>query len=88
MLAGRRVLLGVTGSIAAYQAADLISLLKNEFSSVRVIMTRAAKPLCHAAHARGDFRTPWAAGIKRPSAQGIETPTVTAGIVLTERRIL
>jgi phosphopantothenoylcysteine decarboxylase/phosphopantothenate--cysteine ligase len=42
MLAGRRVLLGVTGSIAAYQAADLIGLLKNELASVRVIMTRAA----------------------------------------------
>lgn len=42
MLAGKHVLLGVTGSIAAYQAADLIGLLKNEMASVRVIMTRAA----------------------------------------------
>jgi len=42
MLAGKNVLLGVTGSIAAYQAADLIGLLKNEMASVRVIMTRAA----------------------------------------------
>ncbi len=42
MLAGRHVLLGVTGSIAAYQAADLIGLLKNEMASVRVIMTQAA----------------------------------------------
>lgn len=42
MLAGKRVLLGVTGSIAAYQAADLIGLLKNQLASVRVIMTRAA----------------------------------------------
>jgi phosphopantothenoylcysteine decarboxylase/phosphopantothenate--cysteine ligase len=42
MLAGKRVLLGVSGSIAAYQAADLIGLLKNQMASVRVIMTRAA----------------------------------------------
>jgi phosphopantothenoylcysteine decarboxylase/phosphopantothenate--cysteine ligase len=42
MLAGKHVLLGVTGSIAAYQAADLIGLLKNELASVRVIMTQAA----------------------------------------------
>ncbi len=42
MLAGRRVLLGVTGSIAAYQAADLIGLLKIQLASVHVIMTRSA----------------------------------------------
>ncbi|GAO01258.1 flavoprotein [Anaeromyxobacter sp. PSR-1] len=42
MLAGKRVLLGVTGSIAAYQAADLVGLLKNQLASVRVIMTRSA----------------------------------------------
>lgn len=42
MLAGKRVLLGVTGSIAAYQAADLIGLFKNELASVHVIMTRSA----------------------------------------------
>jgi phosphopantothenoylcysteine decarboxylase/phosphopantothenate--cysteine ligase len=42
MLAGKHILLGVTGSIAAYQAADLIGLLKSEMASVRVLMTRAA----------------------------------------------
>jgi phosphopantothenoylcysteine decarboxylase/phosphopantothenate--cysteine ligase len=42
MLAGKRVLLGVTGGIAAYQAADLIGLLKNQLASVRVIMTAPA----------------------------------------------
>ncbi len=42
MLIGKRVLLGVSGSIAAYQAADLIGLLKEQMSTVRVIMTRAA----------------------------------------------
>lgn len=42
MLAGAHVLLGVTGSIAAYQAADLVGLLTDRMASVRVIMTRAA----------------------------------------------
>lgn len=42
MLAGKRVLLGVTGSIAAYQAADLIGLLRAQLADVRVIMTRSA----------------------------------------------
>lgn len=42
MLAGAQVLLGVTGSIAAYQATDLIGLLAGRMASVRVIMTRAA----------------------------------------------
>lgn len=42
MIAGKHILLGVTGSIAAYQAADLIGLLKQQMASVRVIMTSAA----------------------------------------------
>lgn len=42
MLVGKRILLGVTGSIAAYQAADLIGLLKAELADVRVVMSRAA----------------------------------------------
>lgn len=41
MLNGRRVLLGVTGSIAAYQAVDLVGLLRAEMADVRVILTRA-----------------------------------------------
>lgn len=42
MLTGKHILLGVTGSIAAYQAADLIGLLKQQMANVRVIMTRSA----------------------------------------------
>ena len=42
MLAGKHVLLGVSGSIAAYQAVDLIGLFNEQMASVRVIMTRAA----------------------------------------------
>lgn len=40
---GKRVLLGVTGSIAAYKAADLASKLTQEGALVDVILTRAGK---------------------------------------------
>jgi phosphopantothenoylcysteine decarboxylase/phosphopantothenate--cysteine ligase len=43
MLKGKKILLGVTGSIAAYKAAYLIRLLKKERADVKVIMTPAAK---------------------------------------------
>ena len=41
-LAGRRIVLGVTGSISAYKAADLASKLRQAGAIVEVIMTRAA----------------------------------------------
>ncbi|MFA5712744.1 MAG: bifunctional phosphopantothenoylcysteine decarboxylase/phosphopantothenate--cysteine ligase CoaBC [Bacteroidales bacterium] len=43
MLKGKRILLGVTGSIAAYKSALLIRLLIKEGAEVRVIMSAAAK---------------------------------------------
>jgi phosphopantothenoylcysteine decarboxylase/phosphopantothenate--cysteine ligase len=42
LLAGKRVLLGVTGGIAAYKAADLCSKLAQAGAEVDVIMTEAA----------------------------------------------
>ena len=42
-LAGRRILLGITGSIAAYKAAMLCRLLKTAGAEVRVVMTPLAK---------------------------------------------
>lgn len=42
-LSNKRVLLGVTGSIAAYKAADLIRRLKEAGAEVRVVMTDGAK---------------------------------------------
>lgn len=42
MLSGKTVILGVTGSIAAYKAANLASLLKKQHADVHVIMTRNA----------------------------------------------
>ncbi len=42
-LAGRRILLGITGSIAAYKAAVLCRLLRKAGAEVRVVMTPLAK---------------------------------------------
>ena len=42
MLRGKTILLGVTGSIAAYKAANLTSLLKKRGCDVHVIMTKNA----------------------------------------------
>lgn len=41
-LTGQKILLGVTGGIAAYKAAELVRLLRGAGADVRVIMTRAA----------------------------------------------
>jgi phosphopantothenoylcysteine decarboxylase/phosphopantothenate--cysteine ligase len=43
MLKGKKILLGVTGSIAAYKSLLLIRLLVKEGAEVKVVMTTAAK---------------------------------------------
>src|SRR5437773_2113867 len=43
MLKSKKILLGITGSIAAYKAAFLTRLLVKEGAEVKVIMTDAAK---------------------------------------------
>jgi phosphopantothenoylcysteine decarboxylase/phosphopantothenate--cysteine ligase len=43
MLTGKKILIGVTGSIAAYKSAMLIRLLVKEGADVKVIMSSAAK---------------------------------------------
>ena len=42
MLTGKKILLGVAGSIAAYKAAFLVRLLVKAGAEVRVVMTHAA----------------------------------------------
>ena len=42
MLTGKTIILGVTGGIAAYKAANLASLLKKQHADVHVIMTKNA----------------------------------------------
>lgn len=41
-MANTKILLGITGSIAAYKAAELVRLMKKESWDVSVIMTRSA----------------------------------------------
>ncbi len=41
-LMNKRVLLGVTGGIAAYKAADLVRRLQDVGAQVRVVMTQGA----------------------------------------------
>ena len=43
MLQGKKILLGVTGSIAAYKAATLVRLLVKQGAQVKVIMSDGAQ---------------------------------------------
>ena len=43
MLKGKKILLGVSGSIAAYKSATLVRLLVGEGAEVQVVMTESAK---------------------------------------------
>ncbi len=43
MLKGKKIILGITGSIAAYKAAILVRLLVKEGAEVQVIITKAGK---------------------------------------------
>lgn len=52
MLNGKKIVLGVTGSIAAYKAASLVRLLVKEGAEVKVVMTKPA----------ADFITPLTLG--------------------------
>lgn len=42
-LADKRILLGISGGIAAYKSAELVRRLKDQGAEVRVVMTRSAK---------------------------------------------
>ena len=41
-LLNKRILLGVTGGIAAYKSAELVRLLQEQGCEVKVVMTKAA----------------------------------------------
>jgi phosphopantothenoylcysteine decarboxylase/phosphopantothenate--cysteine ligase len=71
-LAGRRILLGVTGGIAAYKGAELVRGLKKAGAEVRVVMTRAA----------GEFVTPMTlqALSGNPVRQGLFDPAHEAAM--------
>ena len=42
MLAGKKIVLGVTGGIAVYKAVELVSRLRKQKAEVKVVMTQAA----------------------------------------------
>ncbi len=43
LLQGKRIVLGVTGGIAAYKSCELVRALKRQGAEVRVVMTKAAE---------------------------------------------
>jgi phosphopantothenoylcysteine decarboxylase/phosphopantothenate--cysteine ligase len=43
MIKGKKIIIGITGSIAAYKSCFLVRLLKKENADVQVIMTDAAQ---------------------------------------------
>ena len=44
-LHGKKILLGITGGIAAYKSPDLVRRLRDQGAEVRVVMTRSAEKL-------------------------------------------
>ena len=46
----KKIILGVTGSISAYKAAELIRLLKKRGADVQVVMTKSAKEFISPTH--------------------------------------
>ena len=46
-LKGKNVVLGITGSIAAYKAAEIIRLIKDEGARIYPIMTKSATRFVH-----------------------------------------
>lgn len=47
MLKNKKILVGVTGSIAAYKSCDLVQRLKEKGATVRVVMTASAARVVH-----------------------------------------
>ena len=51
MLKGKKILLGITGSIAAYKAANLVRLFIKAGAEVKIVITQSAtqfvSPLTH-----------------------------------------
>jgi phosphopantothenoylcysteine decarboxylase/phosphopantothenate--cysteine ligase len=69
-LAGRRITVGVTGSIAAYKAAIVVRLLLGEGARVRVVMTASAERFVGAATFAGLTGEPVLTDLFDPGANG------------------
>ena len=57
MLAQKKILLAVSGSIAAYKSALIVRLLMKEQAEVRVIMTESAKKIYYPYHSIHSIET-------------------------------
>lgn len=77
MLQGKKILLGVTGSIAAYKSATLVRLLVRAGAEVKVVMTTAAR----------EFITPLTLGTlsKNPVLSDLATADTWANHVMLGR---
>src|SRR5438477_9948463 len=69
-LAGRRILLGVAGSIAAYKAVLLSRLLVKELASLQVVMTASASQFVGASTFGGVTGKPVLTDMFDPGAGG------------------
>jgi len=68
-LSGRRILLGVTGGIAAYKTASLVRLLRAQGAEVRVSMTTAAQAFISALTLQALAGTPVRTALLDPQAE-------------------
>jgi phosphopantothenoylcysteine synthetase/decarboxylase len=61
-LANKRIVLGVSGGIAAYKSADLIRRLRDAGAEVQVVMTAGGAVLYYAVNDAGAVRQSGACG--------------------------
>ncbi len=68
-LAGERILLGVSGGIAAYKSAELVRRLRDAAADVRVVLTEAAAHFVGAATFQALSRNPVRTSLWDPAAE-------------------
>ena len=71
-LAGKRIVLGMTGGIAAYKVCELVRRMQDEGAAVRVVMTRSAQEFVSATTMQA-----LALGLERYEASAIHRSTLT-----------
>ena len=84
---GKRILLGVTGGIAAYKSPDLVRRLRERGAEVQVVMTAAAREFvtattfqavpgrrCAAIYGMRPRKRPWATSSWRAGRSGSDRP--------------
>ena len=74
MLKGKKIVLGITGSIAAYKAAILVRLLVKAGAEVQVVMTPAAKDGCLSCFGKKDTKEAAIGEALMPRSRASNTP--------------